>query len=144
MSSYQTGITIAAPPERVFKLLTEPEQIKRWADGVESIEYTEGSPRQAGARFKQRIKEGSKIVEYDGEVVAYEPPRRHTTRLANPQFTMVIDHHLSAEGGGTRVEQQVDMTAHSALGRLLGFVFCWFTKGISRKQLAKVKELAES
>jgi len=116
----------------------------RWAAGVEAIDFTSGSPTRAGSRFKQRIKEGRRVVEYDGEVLAADPPRHIAVQVGNPQFSMVIHHRLSREGAATRVEQTVEMTPHGAVARIFGFLFAWFTKGISRKQLAKLKQVAES
>jgi uncharacterized protein YndB with AHSA1/START domain len=143
MASYTTSTVIAAPVEKVFSLLSEPADILRWAEGVESIDFVSGGPTQPGARFKQRVREGGRVVEYDGEVAAADPPRHIAVEVGNRQFSMRIDHRLRPDGAATHVEQTVRMTPHSLSARLLGFLFSWFTRGISRKQLAKLKRVAE-
>ncbi len=144
MSSYTASTVVEAPAEKVYALLSEPAGIMRWAAGVEAIDFVSGAPNQPGSRFKQRIKEGGRVAEYDGEVVAADPPRHTAVRVGNQQFSMRIDHRLRPEGAGTRVDQTVDMTPHGAVARLFGFLFGWFSRSISRKQLAKLKQIAES
>lgn len=55
-------------PERVWKALTEPEELKKWfPDTVVVSEW------RVGARLEFRHEEG--LYAFDGEVLAFEPPR---------------------------------------------------------------------
>lgn len=71
---------IVAPIDRVFDLIDDDQKIKLWMDGLEETIYPEGLDREqaVGTTFKQRIREGGRVVEYDGEVTAYDRPHHST------------------------------------------------------------------
>jgi uncharacterized protein YndB with AHSA1/START domain len=60
-------VEIGAPAERVFRLLTEPEELVRWWPDSAEIE-----PR-VGGRFRFVFRGGEAVV--NGEVTRFEPPR---------------------------------------------------------------------
>ena len=61
------SIDIAAPPERVFPLLVEPEALQRWWPDLAELD-----PREGG-RFRMEFAGGESVV--TGEVTVFEPPR---------------------------------------------------------------------
>jgi uncharacterized protein YndB with AHSA1/START domain len=88
-------IHIAAPPERVFALLTDPDQIARWMPVTLD-------PRVGGA-----FRMGTGEWEVLGEVTALEPPRRISFTWDFPNRPIgartEVTFELEPEGGGTRV-----------------------------------------
>jgi uncharacterized protein YndB with AHSA1/START domain len=105
--------TVAAPPEAVWPLISDPEQLPRWFGFAERVEVLEGEGE--GQLRRQHGHWGSKPSEVDQELTAFDPPRRLAWRhLAErldgkpaPRFAASTD--FSAElieepaGGGTRV-----------------------------------------
>ena len=103
--------TVAAPPEAVWPLVSDPEQLPRWFGFAERVEVLEGEG--AGQKRRQHGHWGKKPSEVDQELTAYEPPKRlawrHLAERLNgkpaPRFAASTDFsiELIPEDGGTRV-----------------------------------------
>ena len=93
-------LEVAAPPERVFSLLTDPEQLVRWWPEAAELE-----PR-LGGRVRMVFRGGESVV--TGEVTRFDPPRAlglTWIRGENPDVVTTIDFTLEPlEGGRSRVE----------------------------------------
>ncbi len=140
-------LTINAPIDRAFDVVDDPEKFKQWAEGVE--ETIPGDPwdsdNPVGSRFTQRIREGGRVGEYEGEILAYDKPNLKTVRLGNPQFHTVTTYRFTAlNADRTRLAYETDMVMHTAVARVMGRLFAWFTRGIVKRQMARLKALAES
>jgi len=102
---------VAAPPETVWPLVSEPEQLPSWFGFADRIEVLEGDG--AGQKRRQHGHWGKKPSEVDQELTAYEPPKRlawrHLAERLNgkpaPRFAESTDFsiELIPEDGGTRV-----------------------------------------
>ena len=76
-------LTINAPAEAVFKLLTEPDQVRRWMPSIESTETisTPDDGSVAGTRFRQRIcnahsvslQTKARFSTFEGVISEFEP-----------------------------------------------------------------------
>jgi uncharacterized protein YndB with AHSA1/START domain len=140
------SLEINAPAERVFDLIHDPEKHKLWLQGVEETRYVgEYDPANpVGTKFKQKIQEGGKVKEYDGEVTAFAKPKHLGIRLSSPQFCVDVNYRLTPVGGGTRLDYAADVRCPSWFFRLMARVFSFFVRGMLKKQLTKLKELAET
>jgi uncharacterized protein YndB with AHSA1/START domain len=139
-------IDIAAPIEKVFALLRDKDRFPLWLEGVEDTTYTaDFDPENPiGARFVQRIREGRQVQDYDGEVTAYSAPNHLGIRLAGKHFAVNVDYRLTSIATGTRLDYSCVVNCGSWFVRVMGFLFRWFTRLIVRKQLRKLKALAET
>ena len=117
-------IEIAAPPERVFKALTDEKQLGIWwTDGACPIKLFEMDARPGGRwRFLTQAGDievnGVRAFEAHGEILEYMPPRMLVyTWIANwhdnPAQTTVVSWELVPTRGGTRVK-----VTHSGLAQL--------------------------
>jgi uncharacterized protein YndB with AHSA1/START domain len=131
---------IHAARQRVFDYLNDPEKIKQWARGMEDrIDLTPDS-KGVGARFKQRIREGGRLNEYDGEILAYDPPAHLRVRLARGSVIMTIDYRLTELSPTlTRLDQSFGLESASPVMRWIGRLFAPFTRSLVRKQLDAFK-----
>ena len=135
-----------APIDRVFDLISDPEKHKLWLKGVEETRYV-GSYNPAnpvGTKFKQKIREGGRVQEYDGEVTAFARPKHLGIRLFAPEFSVTVDYRLTPVGGGTRLDYVAEVACTHWFYRLIGKVFGFLMRGMLRKQMRKLKELAEA
>jgi carbon monoxide dehydrogenase subunit G len=136
-----------APMEKVFELIHDPEKHTLWLDGVEETRYLEGfydPAHPVGGKFKQKIREGGRVKEYDGEVTAFTRPKHLGIRLFSKQFSVQVDYHLSPIAAGTRLDYSADVTCNSWIIRVIGALFRPFMRRMVRKQISKLKELAEN
>jgi carbon monoxide dehydrogenase subunit G len=139
------SLDINAPPEKVFDLIHDPDKHVLWLQGVEETRHIEpyDPSNPVGARFKQRIREGGRVKEYEGEVTAFDRPQHLGIRLFSPQFSVQVDYRLTPEGAGTHLDYSADVTCHSRFVGIIARLFGFLMRGILRKQLLKLKELAE-
>lgn len=136
---------IGAPAEKVFDLITDDEKKKLWAHGLLETLYPEGRSREqpVGTRFIQKINEGGRVAEYQGEILAFERPHKLAFKMSNKHFDMLMTFVLRPVGRKTRVNFSVEMAQTGFIGRTLGSVLGWFTGMIVKRQLASLKGLAE-
>jgi uncharacterized protein YndB with AHSA1/START domain len=136
--------TIAAPPERVFGLLDDPVQMKRWMQGLEETTFTVRDPdNPVGSRFRQRLREGDKVAEFDGEILAYETPVHLAMRIGDEHFSVEVDYRLTAVEGGTRLDYAARPTHRTLKSRFLDAVLRPLTAGLVKRQMDSLKRVAE-
>jgi uncharacterized protein YndB with AHSA1/START domain len=129
--------TVPAPPERVWPLISEPEELPRWFGFAERVEVLEGAG--VGQRRRQHGHWGKKPSEVDQELTAFEPQRklawRHLAERLDgkpaPRFAASTDFSidLKPENGGTRVRLR---SAQEPASRLRGLVI----RAFGRRELA--------
>lgn len=144
MSKVVYTIEVNAPIEKVFDAVSDADKQKIWMEGLEETIYPsplEGNP--VGKPFKQRIREGGRVNEYDGEVTAYDKPNHLGVRVSNKQFAVQVDYRFTPTGSGTRLDYSAEMMMHTWVARIMGLLFGWFTRGILDKQMKKLKQVAE-
>lgn len=89
--------TFAAPPERVFAVLTEVNEFPAWRPGVQNVEVLSAEP----LRWRERGGNGDITFEVQERIV----PARLVTRIADPTlpFGGTWTFELVPEGSGTRL-----------------------------------------
>ncbi len=127
-------IEIAAPPERVFRALTDPKQLFTWWGQEPSVELQEFQmDARAGGKYRYRCtpapgaqhgevgeqlrKRGLREFECHGEVLEIDPPRLLVwSWIANwhehPGHATIVRWELSPTATGTRVR-----VTHSGLAQ---------------------------
>ena len=139
-------IQIDASPEAVFELLADTDRRGEWQEGVETFDYaSEFDPSHAvGATFTQRIREGWRVTEYQGEITTYDPGACWGSRTTGGSYSMVVEYRLTPVDGGTTVITVVDVGSNSWFVRFMGFLFGWLTRSLGRKHLRALKELVKA
>jgi uncharacterized protein YndB with AHSA1/START domain len=138
-------LEIHAPIERAFACVDDAELMKIWMEGLVDTEYPDGIDKDhpVGTKFKQKIKEGGRVVEYDGEVLAYEKPRLLGVRIGNRMFSVDVFYQFEAIAEGTRLKYECRLTYHNVVAKMMGIMFGWLSKRILVKQMTALKALAE-
>jgi uncharacterized protein YndB with AHSA1/START domain len=141
-----SSIYINAPIEKVFEYIDDDEKLKLWIDGLISTEYPDGLNRDnaVGTKFKQKLKEGGKIVEYDGEVLAYTKPSFIKIKIWNPTFGVTVDYNLSPESEGTKLDYKAVIISDKWYFKLFAPIIQLFNRGAVDKQLLRFKTVVES
>lgn len=140
------SMMISAPVHRVWELIDDQDNLKLWMDGLEETSYPDGldRTRPVGTRFVQRIREGGRVSEYQGIVTAYDPQRHLGIEIGNRAFAMGVDYRLTAIPEGTRLDYSAVMRRGGAFIRIMTALFGWLTRKILRRQMAKLKAIAEA
>ena len=136
---------IDAPPQKVFELIENPELNKLWMEGLEDTTFTSDNAGSTtvGTAFKQRIREGARLVEYEGVVTAYHKPEHLALQVGDANFTTHVEYRLTPLDHGTRLEYTAEGTVHTWYGQVMEALYSWFTKRIVDRHMTKLKQLAE-
>ena len=146
---------INAPIDDVFRLLTDPEQVRRWIPTLESTE-TVSTPDDGGVvgtRFRNRIRNansstsrvGHTVTNYDGVITEFDPPSRFAVRVGSSVILLETRYELS-RGPGDSTDLQC-ITEFRVTHWLLRW-FGWFmNKAIQlgmTQHLQSLKRVAEA
>jgi len=121
-------IDIAAPPERVFKALTDAKELATWfADEACPAKFWNMDARKGGS-YSYATAKGSYVVngvdefECHGDILEYDPPRLPVyTWVANwhldKQLETVVRWELTPKGTGTHLKVTHRGLARKAIAR---------------------------
>ena len=89
-----------------------------------------------------------RVSEYDGEITAYEPPRRMEIKMTGGCFKagteVYADYRLVPEGvARTRVDYECRFVTDKVFVKLMGFLFRWCGKLQAKKLFANLRRLVE-
>jgi uncharacterized protein YndB with AHSA1/START domain len=138
-------VDLAASPARVWALLTEPDQIKRWITELVSDEPTTPPPIGVGTRTKMKIREGSRVVDYETEILAYTPERELELEMRGGSLgaePMRVSYLLTEVGGATRLVYRSRWRPRGVLLTLLLPVIVLVGRRNLGKSLGRLAELA--
>ncbi len=121
-------IHIAAPPQRVFKALTDSAELRQWFTDPSCPIHRWEMDARLGGKYRYDTEMGAHEVnsvrkfECHGEIVEFDPPRLLAyTWIANwhdnKQRATVVRWELSAESGGTHVKVTHSGLANEAVAR---------------------------
>lgn len=134
---------IAAPPERVFEVLSDAGSYVDWVVGSEAIRGADDAFPAVGSKFHHRVAFGPLKIDDHTEVLDVHPPYRLELKAkARPLGTARVILLMHPRGEGTHVTLIED--PGDALSKL---VFSPFThllvRGRNAESLRRLKELAE-
>ena len=121
---FEDQVTIAAPPDSVWRIYSDVEGWPDWTASVKTVRYTSGAELVPGATV--RI-EQPKLPKAVWEVTEIEPGRSWTWVAKGPGITTVATHTLEPlPDGGTLVRQHLEQ--RGPLGALFGRVYARLTR----------------
>jgi uncharacterized protein YndB with AHSA1/START domain len=129
--------SIAATPDAVWPLVSDPDRLPEWFTFAERVEVLEGEGE--GQRRRQHGHWGKRRSEVDQLITRWEPPRalawRHEAERLNgkpaPRFAATTDFtiELAPDGAGTRVRLR---SAQEPAGPVRGLVI----RAFGRREVA--------
>ncbi len=104
VETLQYAVDIAAPPERVWSLVTDLSRMARWSPQVVRT-FVRGGPVQQGTRAFNVNRKGLLVWPTRSKVVIFEPHREFGFRVKDNAtiWAFVLE---PVEGGGTRLVQE--------------------------------------
>src|SRR5262249_31843191 len=128
-----------------FEYVNDPEKLREWMQGLEETTYLgDYDPdHPLGTKFKQRIREHGKPKEYEGVVTDYDKPSHLGVKIHCDHFSVQVNYRFSRIPTGTRLDYEAEIMPANFLTRVMLFLFGWLAKGVTKKQLDKLKGAAE-
>lgn len=137
---------IQAPIEVVFSYLEDNDKQKEWMTGLEGTEYLTkfDISNPVGVKFKQRLREGNRIQEYEGQVTEYNKNNRITIQMNHPSFLINVSYHLQEISPNSSILYITEeLKAKTVSGKILSILFRVFMKKGLEKQMKALKQCAE-
>ena len=136
-------IFIAAPPRKVFELLSDPATYSYWVVGTREIRGADRAWPERGAAFDHSVGMTPLVIDDHTSVTSVLAPVMLELRAnAGPLGAAKISFHLQPEGNGTRVtmiEDPLERWRAVALGPLGHYL----VKARNAESLRRLKQLGE-
>jgi carbon monoxide dehydrogenase subunit G len=142
-------IEVDCRPEQLWHCLIDAARLKQWVSHLVDEIPDEPARNGPGALSTIRMREGRKVVDYRSVVTAWEPERRLAIRLSGGSFAkgmeMDVVYVLSpADGATTVLDYDVTVPLKGLFFTLLGPIFLLAAVSNAKRDLAKLKILADS
>lgn len=112
MISYSTAIDIAAPPQRVWSVMTDGERWPEWTRSVTSVTLLDRGPLDVGTRVKIRQPKFPPTV---WRITQVDPGRSFTWAAIGPGSRVHARHVVEPMGSGARATLSVEYEGMIAL-----------------------------
>lgn len=143
--TFHYQLDIAAPIEVVWQFLDDDKKQQLWMTQIVETTYPKGKNKEdpVGTEFRQKVKEGGRVKEYDGVVTAYHAPTLLSVLIGDEDFQMDVTYILHEEGPRTRLDYSCDIDVNNIFARIMGFLFRPLTMRIRKHHMANLKRVAE-
>lgn len=135
-------ITVDAPPQVVWEVLSDPPTYEYWVVGNKKIRRYDGEWPEPGAVFHHKVGFGPITIKDKTVALEADPPHRLVMQVrAWPFGTGIVTFELEPEGAGTRVRMYERAEAGPA--KLLGPVvdrLAWLRNAETLRRLRRVAE----
>jgi len=140
---YTVEIEINSPVDRVVELFDNPDNLKKWMDGLQSFEHLSGTPGQPGAKSRLKFLMGKRELEMIETITVRNLPSEFTGNYeAKGVFNIVKNSFSPLPGNRTRYATEQEFQFKGFM-KIIAFLMPGaFTKQ-SLKYLADFKTFVE-
>ncbi len=138
-------------PWQLWPFLDELEKQRLWLTTLIELAPTSHVARAVGSTFDMRVREGRRIVRYEGRINAYDPPRHLGVSLWGGAFSkgvvMQVDYRIADLDGRSRLEYMAQIDTENLSGPLklampIARVFTFFQVRYFMRNLRRLAESA--
>ncbi len=147
MSSVEVQRTIAAPPDRVFRIATDLHSLAANVSGIDSVEVLTEGPVGEGSRWRETRTMMGRPATEEMWVTGFEAPRRFVVEAASHGAQYRTEMTFEPEGAGTRVTMVFAARPVSFLARLFALFSAVMLRSLRKmleQDLEDLKQAAES
>lgn len=147
MPSVEVHRTIAAPPERVFRIATDLRNIEKTMSGIDSAEVLTDGPFGEGTRWREtRTLYGRQATE-EMWVTGFDPPRSYVVEAESHGAQYRTEITFAPEGDRTRVTFRFEAHPLSLVARVFSILSGLMAKSVRQaleQDLDDLKQASES
>lgn len=141
---YSVSITIDKPVDEVIALFDNVDNMKKWMEGLESIEHISGTPGEVGAKSRMEFKMGKREIEMIETITAKNLPEEFTTTYeAKGVFNIVKNSFEPLPDNKTKYSTEQEFQFKGFM-KLIGLLMPGAFKKQSMKYLKDFKTFVES
>jgi uncharacterized protein YndB with AHSA1/START domain len=144
MIRVERSVEIAAPPEKVFGVVTDLTTHPRWRPSVREFRTADGGPPSAGSQIVEIVRFAGRDVHMRYRVSELEPPRSFAADYVAGPIKVAIRFEVVPAGRGTQAVFICD-TERPRIARMIPFPF--FGRLMGRymdDELGNLKRLVEA
>jgi len=104
----ETSVHVAAPPERVWAVVSDPRNLPRWDRRVVRVEGVPQGGLREGATYTTVLRFMAVRATVRAEVLAWEPPHRAMVRLSGPMVEATVTTTVEPAGGASILRHEVE------------------------------------
>jgi carbon monoxide dehydrogenase subunit G len=140
MLTYETSVSIAAPRDAVWRVLSEVTAWPDWLPTVVKVEPLDGQGLSLGSRF---VVQQPKLRPTTWVVSEVQQPRRFVWVARSPGLTMIAEHTVEADAQA-RSNVILRFSFSGLIGGIIGRVFRSVTKRYLEQEAASLKQRVEA
>ena len=113
---------IAASPERVFSVLSDPASAQRWMPAIQRIDSVSPGPFRLGTSWQETRKAGNRIMQSTISVSSYQPPSALGLHVEAKAMKGDLSFRLAPKSAGTEVTYEAQMWGKGFMRLMTGTI----------------------
>lgn len=140
MKTTTLTVHVQAPPERVFAVFSDLEDLPQRIPAIVRLEKLTPGPVGVGTRFRETRRMFGKEHAEEMEFLAFEPGKSYTIGAQSCGCEYRSLFTFEAEGNGTRVRQEFGARPLTFGAKVMGFLMGWMMAGSMKKAMLQDME----
>lgn len=142
---YTCEVDINQPVDKVITLFDNPDNLKKWMDGLQHFEHLSGEPGQPGAKSRLKFKMGKREMEMIETVTVRNLPEEFSgTYEMEGTLNTIKNKFIPISDTKTRYVTENEFQFDNLMMKILGFLMPGMFKKQSMKYLESFRKFAES
>ena len=113
---------IAASPERVFSVLSDPASAQRWMPAIQRIESVSPGPFRLGTSWQETRKAGNRVMQSTVSVSTFQPPAKLGLHVEAKAMKGDLSFQLAPKSVGTEVTYEAQMWGKGFMRLMTGTI----------------------
>ncbi|OFY87916.1 MAG: hypothetical protein A3F72_09130 [Bacteroidetes bacterium RIFCSPLOWO2_12_FULL_35_15] len=140
---YKSEIEINKPLDKVIELFDNPDNMKKWMEGLQSFEAISGKPGEVGSKSRLKFKMGKREIEMIETVTVRNLPEEFSgTYEAQGVFNIVKNKFIPLTENRTKYISEQEFQFNGFM-KIIGFLMPGMFKKQSMKYLIDFKNFVE-
>jgi uncharacterized protein YndB with AHSA1/START domain len=143
----ERSIEIAAPPEKIWPFIVEPEKILKWIITFQKFEYTTEQNSGVGTPFYVEEKAGGPLMKINFTVTEWVENKKLAAKMVSGNMVKSYEMRFTLEptsSGSTFTFLETTELPFGIIGKLIGAIGKGTAESHVKQFLDKLKSLVES